>query len=183
MIMEIKDLFSNLQALFHDGGVNLKTFALAVGVLIGFILLIHGFQRLRRHGARDMMHRHEPLGMTLMHLVAGTILVSLTVFNEMFTATIFGSDYLDKLYELYNYDDGAKYTIDSASIVGEESLQPLIVNILYIIGVIAMIRGVTLLVKIGEGHDDRVAQAIAYIVSAVAAMNAPIIIAAIENFT
>ncbi|MCF6775282.1 hypothetical protein L3V83_01720 [Thiotrichales bacterium 19X7-9] len=149
------------------------TLVTTFGTLVGFILVIIGFHRLQKHGRQQQMFRyHSPLA-TFFYLFSGVALLSYTGFFEMLSYTLF-SNYSFDANPIQQYIES---TADSQTTT-EVAMQSLTYTCLIVIGVIAVLRGMVGLIKLGEGQGGsaEISSTIMYIVAGACGLNAQVVL-------
>lgn len=145
---------------------GLYTVVMSFGTIVGFILIMVGCYRLTKHGKQQQMFRyHSPLATTF-YLGSGAALVSYTGFFQMLSATFFQT-YMDPnpLAPYYNNPDILTNT--------NTALQYLTYSCLIIVGVIALVRGMVALIKLGEGQGNSdLTSSVTYLLAGTCALNA-----------
>ena len=160
-----------------------------ISYFIGLCFIIIFLSRLHRHGqnAQQMMHRVSPVA-TGMYLVAGVTLISFIPQLSMLSNSLF---YSNNVLMQNCMNAGSMSFVTSTNSFCPEmayvndinnaaegsqvstAIKYLAFGTLIIVGVISFIRGIMLLVKIGEGQGQgTIAKAMTHIFAGLAAVNA-----------
>ncbi len=139
-----------------------------VSYLIGLCLIIIGISRLHKHGSgmQQMMQRSSPLG-TAMYFVVGVIMISYMPYLQMLSNSIFGYQVEKALIQPCGGVLGGTFQTDSmnfcpmtlyaANLINPtqatvgDAIQDLVYGLMFLVGVISFIRGLMLLIRLGEG--------------------------------
>ncbi|MCF6776555.1 hypothetical protein L3V83_08220 [Thiotrichales bacterium 19X7-9] len=143
------------------------------GTVIGLILVIIGFYRLQKHGRQQQMFRyHSPLA-TFFYLFSGVALLSYTSFFQLLSSTLFPATSFD-INPIQEYINDTK----GDNVSTEIAIQSLTYSCLIIIGVIAVIRGMVGLIKLGEGQGGsaEITSTVTYICAGAVALNAQFVL-------
>ncbi len=159
-------------------------------VVIGIILFIVGIHRLRHHHANQNSKQVSYLG-TVAYFVAGVILIQYGPVLHMLSSSTFfgmyggaGSSSPAYMPTMFSYVDciSAQATSSDAAIPGCPTkgvqagtlMQELTFALLLVVGLFSFLRGVFLLVKLGEGGPEGgvLSKAIAHIVAGIIGVNA-----------
>ncbi len=162
-----------------------------ISYIIGFSLLIGGLTRLYHHGHGVHHQRVSPMG-TAMYFVSGIVLISFMPYLQMISNSLFNIQ-LQSALMAQCYGASATQYLDSNFWTGSNdfcpieayssaiSAQPTDVGagiqyamfaLLFLVGVIAFIRGMMLLIKIGEGgQGGHVGKAFTYIFAGIVGVN------------
>ncbi len=164
-----------------------------ISYFIGFCLIIGGLTRLYRHGHPSHHQRVSPMG-TSMYFVVGVVLISFIPYLQMLANAFYSLSPQDALMSqcvgsavtdsgFYtasnNFCPMMAYASDisnsvSTDVVGEV-IQNVMFGVIFLVGVIAFIRGMLLLIKIGEGQHQGggVGKAFTFIFAGVIGVNMP----------
>jgi hypothetical protein len=163
-------------------------------VVIGIILFIVGIQRLRHHHANQNARQVSYMG-TVAYFVAGVILIQYGPVLHMLSASTFfgmystsGTEYMPTMFSYVQcVADAAVNSSGTAMGGGTPGLpgcapttdpsffmQELTFSLLLIVGLFSFLRGVFLLIKLGEGGGEGgvLSKAIAHIVAGIIGVNA-----------
>ncbi|MBK2124412.1 hypothetical protein [Fangia hongkongensis] len=159
--------------------INLFTLIRVIATIIGFVLLFIALIRLSKHGKTQQMFRYYAPITTAMMFFSGVILISSTGFIQMITITVMPTTSLDPTNAISAYiTQISNLGVDSSTIAQKY----LIFALLNIIGFIALIKGMFLLIKVGEGQQEGgVAQIISYFVAGIIGMNLEFCLAILQG--
>ncbi|WP_119344943.1 hypothetical protein [Facilibium subflavum] len=141
-----------------------------ISVLIGFVVLIIGFMRLTKHGKQQNMMRHYSPVSTIFHFIAGAMLISIVPTFQMLEGTFFQNTL--EANPILHYAEVSTQTLDKGL-----QLKSLFFSCAIIIGFISLLRGLILLIKIGEGQQEGSAsKVITHIIAGIVGINAHFIL-------
>lgn len=158
-------------------------------VVIGIILFIVGIQRLRHHHANQNSRQVSYLG-TVAYFISGVILIQYGPILHMLSASTFvgmysadGTHYMPTMFSYVQCASEAAAlgssggTTPSCGVVSpgpDFFIQELTFSLLLIVGLFSFLRGVFLLIKLGEGGSEGgiLSKALAHIVAGIIGVNA-----------
>lgn len=150
-----------------------------VSYLIGLCLIIIGITRLHRHagGMQNMMQRSSPMS-TAMYFVVGVIMIAYVPYLQMLSDSLFGTGVETALFDQctnWVQQNGGStpqagggvfqtntntfcpmmaYTqniSDPTTATVGDAIQDMFFGLMFLVGVISFIRGLMLLIRLGEG--------------------------------
>lgn len=146
--------------------IESHTLIVTVGVLIGIGLIITALIRTKRLSEPSHMMRYlSPIG-TVFYYISGIMMISLSPFLEMLTTTFFNKT-LETMCPFNAYITQPVDPIDQT--IG------LVYILLIIIGIISILRGLYLTIRLGEqnaGPDAGIGRIFAHIIGGICALNA-----------
>ncbi len=164
-----------------------------ISYFIGFCLVIGGLTRLYRHGHPSHHQRVSPMG-TGMYFVAGVVLISFIPYLQILANAFYQLSPQDALMtqctgseltlsgfytQSTNFCPMMAYASDISNAVSDpditgEVIQYLVFAVTFLVGVIAFIRGMLLLIKIGEGgQGGHIGKAFTFIFAGIIGVNMP----------
>lgn len=153
-----------IKILAHDLYPLLTT----ISALVGFFLIFSGFVRLSKHGKPQTMMRHYSPISTIFYFISGVMLISIIPTFQMLESTIFQNDLAQNPILAYINNHGSSHDLQTGIALGD-----LMYSFAIIIGLISLIRGLVLLVKLGEGQQDgHLNRSIIHIVAGIVGLNA-----------
>jgi intracellular multiplication protein IcmC len=185
-----------LQNILNEDLTPILHIVTTVSYFIGICLILGGLTRLYRHGhGGHHHHRVTPMG-TSMYFVVGIVLISFMPYLQMLSNAFVQLNMQDALMTQCTssmpLDDSGFYTgsnsfcpmmayaTDISNAVSDsdavsEGIEYLVFGLMFLVGVIAFIRGMLLLIKIGEGSHQGggIGKAFTFIFSGIVAVNLP----------
>lgn len=170
----LQSLLDNLKSLLESSGAD-NALLFTLSTVVGFILLCVFVNRLRMHCKPHHMMRHYSPWATAMYLFSGSFLLSLQAIIELLVKSLFNNDW--KLDKVFSYDPT---TINNDPLWG--SICQLFFACMVVIGIVAILRGFILAVKLGEGQDGSVGRVLTHIIAGAVAVNAINVVSLINLF-
>ncbi|WP_151193985.1 hypothetical protein [Cysteiniphilum sp. JM-1] len=170
----------------------LSGFLYTFAAMSGIVLLIMAFVRLKHlSNPQQGYFRFSPLS-TMLYFVSGTCLIALPSFVKLISGTFFGVGNYEKTYaqclniDSYNTPSAKAHICDFinhfSSQQSQQMMQVLLVC-LAIIGIAALIKGTTMLIKIGEGQEGHLGRTFAHIIASVCALNSSFVFTVLQHLT
>jgi len=168
-----------------------------IAVVIGIILFIAGIHRLRSHHSGQNSRQVSYLG-TVGYFIAGVILIQYGPVLHMLSASTFFSMYAtDNMQYMPTVFDYVSCVSNAAQSSGSATgacgvnqspgfyIQELTFSLLLVVGLFSFLRGVFLLVKLGEGGQEGgvLPKAMAHIVAGIIGVNAQAAWTLIQDMT
>ena len=150
-------------------------FIVFVAGLTGFIMLLIACFRLTKHGKTQQTFRYYAPSTTIFMFVSGVILVSITNFFQVLTASLLPSNSLEPKNTLLRYIQ----TFPSVS--ANQQTMYLLFSVLMIVGLVSLIRGMVLLTKVSEGNEGHLGRTLSHILAGIVTMNAEFIIQSVQS--
>lgn len=185
------DIYAYFQNILTQDYTPILHITTTIAYLIGLCFIIAGLMRLYRHGqGQQMMYRVSPLSTTL-YFIAGIVLISFVPYLNMLSNSFFGTTVNDVLMTQCQSPDvnasgfytgsnsfcpmlayasdisNAQSTNDIAS-----GVKYMVFALMFLVGIIAFIRGMIVLVKLGEGSQGHsLGRALTFIIAGIVAIN------------
>ncbi|WP_192484558.1 MULTISPECIES: hypothetical protein [Cysteiniphilum] len=171
----LQHLLNNLRVLVLPQKGDQFSLLFMLSSVIGFILLCVFINRLRMHcKPHHMMRHYSPWG-TVMYLFSGSFLLSLEAIIQLLVKSFFNNNWQPD--SIFNYQP---ITINNDPLW--VSISQLFFACMVVIGVVAILRGFVLAVKLGEGQDGSVGRVLTHIIAGVVAVNAINVVSLINLF-
>lgn len=165
---------------------------------IGFIIV--GLSRLYKAANQTMMYRTSPL-VTMMYFLIGAMVAAYSPLLGAFSGSLFGNSSSAYIYyqnsgtcpaiNTPGYSDAAPLCPEVAyaqDLTGKDNgnrldyVKTITYGILFLVGVIAFLRGLVLLIKVGDGgQPGTLSKAVTHIIAGIVAVNAPEMMALVEG--
>lgn len=169
-----------------------QPFLFTVASLIGYVTVVIGLTRLVRNGkGQQMMGRHTSPLATTMYFIAGLTMISLQPVIQTLEFTIFGQYTSPDIYlhtgdisSLIQYQAFSSLKEASSVIDPGKIISDLAFASLRLIGFFSFMRGIMMLVKLGEGQGPEgvSTKCFTHIVAGMIAINAPALFGIINFF-
>ena len=150
-------------------------FVLCVAGAIGFIILLIGCFRLTKHGKAQQMFRYYAPSTTFFMIFSGVVLVSITNFFQVLTASLFPTTSLNPQNTLLRYMN------NFSSVSTNEQTVYVLYSVLMIVGLVSLIRSMVLLTKVSEGQEGHLGRTLSHMLAGILAMNAEFVIQAVQT--
>ncbi|PCI40086.1 MAG: hypothetical protein COB50_00285 [Thiotrichales bacterium] len=155
-------------------------------VITGLLLVAVGIFRIRRHHEGMMMHRVSPLS-TFFYFVSGAMILQ---YND--SILLLGHSVFANMFD-FNADKGNTFNATiayyaksimqgGATLSTNHIIKELTFALLLVVGMFSFVRGMILLIKMGEGGgESSMPKAMTHIVAGIVGANAPAMYALIRN--
>ncbi len=171
----LQHLLDNLRVLVLPQNSDQFSLLFMLSSVIGFILLCVFVNRLRMHCKPHHMMRHYSPWATVMYLFSGSFLLSLQAIIQLLVKSFFNDNWQPD--NVFNYQP---ITINNDPLWG--SISELFFACMVVIGIVAILRGFILAVKLGEGQDGSVGRVLTHIIAGAVAVNAINVVSLINLF-
>jgi len=163
------ELIKTLVGVNAIGSITVFDLVRCIGCIIGFILLFIAMIRLSKHGKTQQMFRYYAPSTTVLMFISGVMLISMSGFIQMLSATLFQNINMNPISTIGEYVNDASAHANDARTVEVYMIYAL----LAIISFISLIRGTFLMIQISEGqHEGTLSRVVCHIVAGVIGMNA-----------
>ncbi|GGF93565.1 MULTISPECIES: hypothetical protein [Cysteiniphilum] len=150
-------------------------FVICVAGGIGFIVLLIGCFRLTKHGKAQQMFRYYAPSTTFFMIFSGVVLVSITNFFQMLTASLFPTTSLNPQNTLLRYMN------DFSNVSTNQQTVYVLYSVLMIVGLVSLTRSMILLTKVSEGQEGHLGRTLSHMLAGIIAMNAEFVVNAIQS--